>query len=375
MIIPMMAQSPPLEARSYTDALGVMVHYNQSWRSYLPRARDVEAKLVRLGVRHIRDGITSNPAITAEFDRLAVRHKIRSLLIVDVRQPSPENWRGRLDLNAIPDQLKIIKDHYRNSCEAIEGPNEYDVNHDSPVPEVNDREWTKTYRAFAKRLYESAKADPVLRTIKILNGPMAHARNAAEVPGLDAYLDAASFHPYPGGGPPSQGLSDYNIAKTREMVSGRPLWATETGYHNAVKKPTKPQEHNPVPESVSGIYAPRLIAEYLRQGITRTYFYELLDGGEDTGDQEQNFGLLRSDFSEKPAYTSLRSAMTILNDRGSGSPKALGYTISGNMADVRQLLLAGRDGKTRLLLWIEKSIWDEVGGMPISVPAQAVTVK
>ena len=45
--------------------------------------------------------------------------------------------------------------------------------------------------------------------------------------------------------------------------------------------------------------------EHFRAGIPRTYAYELIDEKPDAAltDPEQHFGLLRNDFSEKPAFT------------------------------------------------------------------------
>ncbi len=366
----------PVAASAYTDALGVNLHFTQDWRSYTARAREVGSRLSELGARHVREGVDARPEKAALLEGLARERGIRALLILGPRVPSKEAWRGKLDLAGIAPGLATVKRLYPLSCEAIEGPNEYDVNHDSPEAGVGDPEsgWAKTYRKFAGALYRAVKGDPKLRGLTVINGPMAHAFHAPEVGDLSGEVDAGCFHPYPGGGPPSQGLEDYNLAKTMEMVRGKPFWASETGYHNALKKPLERQGHNPVPESVAGIYAPRLVAEYLRLGIVRSYFYELIDGGDDKGDQEQNFGLLRADLAPKPAFLALKATMGLVRDASVRKGAPASYSVEGAVGDVRCLPLVKRDGTVLLMLWREVSVWDERAGKALAAEPREVRV-
>ena len=363
---------PVLPAEAFADALGVNVHFTQDWRSYAAREVEVTRRLGELGAKHIRDGLDARPEVAARFERLA-RKGVRALLIVGPRMPSKETWRGKLDLAAIPAQLEIVKRLYPLSCEAIEGPNEYDVNHDSPEAGIGDPAWAKTYAEYTRALWRAVRADPALRGVRVLNGPMAHAFHAPEVGDLSAFVDFGSFHPYPGGRAPSGNLEGYNLAKTREMVAGKPFWATETGYHNAIFKPLEAQGHNPVPEAVAGIYAPRLVAEYLRLGIARSYFYELVDGGEDRKDQEQSFGLMRSDFTPKPAFLALKATMGLVRG-GTGRGSARTWSVEGAEGDVRLLPLVRRDGTMLLMLWREAPVWDEIRGAALTVEPRAVRV-
>lgn len=173
--------SPSLPASAYTDALGVNVHFTQGFRSYSAREREVGERLEELGVKHIRDGVDARPEVAARFERLARERGVRTLFFVRPRVASPEPWRGRLDLTAIPGQLSLLKRLHPRSCEAIEVTNEYDVNHDSPLAGIGDPKWAETYRAYTKALYGAVKGDAKLKRVTVLNGPLAHAFHAPEV--------------------------------------------------------------------------------------------------------------------------------------------------------------------------------------------------
>lgn len=158
------------------------------------------------------------------------------------------------------------------------------------------------------------------------------------------------------------------------MTGQRTLWATETGYHNAVTKP--PGGHNPAPEAVAGKYGPRLVAEYFRRGIGRAYFYELLDQDTKPAEPEANFGLLRHDLSEKPIFSALKATITLLKDPGGTfEPGKLEYSVEPSTPQIRQVLLQKRDGRFYLLLWQEVACYDAVKRQELVVAPREVTLK
>ena len=150
--------------------------------------------------------------------------------------------------------------------------------------------------------------------------------------------------------------------------------ATETGYHNGL---ATTGNHPPTSEEAAAIYMPRLFLEYFREGIARTFSYELVDENPDPSlsEREDHFGLLRSDFSEKPAFTALHNLIAILEDPGpSFTPGSLNYSVGGSQSDLRQLLLQKRDGSFYLALWRTSSIWDPVKRVALTAPASPVTL-
>jgi hypothetical protein len=143
---------------------------------------------------------------------------------------------------------------------------------------------------------------------------------------------------------------------------------TETGYVTDVSQP------NGVPEDVAGRYLPRVLLEQWMHGITRTYIYELVDVGAQIGDN--GFGLLHSDFSPKPAYSAIKSVLSLLSDPGpTFQTGGLDFKLSGNLTNIHHLLLQKRDGTFYLAIWVEQPSYDVNAKKQLSVPAQQVTLQ
>ncbi|HWE02492.1 MAG TPA: hypothetical protein VG326_08770 [Tepidisphaeraceae bacterium] len=361
-------------ADELVDSIGVNTHFGYTDRPYAKRYDDVAARLGELGVRHIRDGVDNRAAVANRVRALHEKFGIGALQIVGPRVDSRQPWMGKLDPAKIDGVLATIKTLYGEANEAIEGPNEYDNTHKNAAPRADDADWPATLKTYTQALYEKVKADPVLKDRSVIGPSMAHAANAPKVADLSAFISFGNFHPYPGGWNPARQLDDYNLPKTRQMTGQRTLWATETGYQNAMAKP--PGGHNPAPEGVAGKYGPRLVAEYLRHGIARAYFYELLDQDVKPADPEANFGLLRNDLTEKPIFSALKAMIALLKDPGAPfQPGRLDYSLAPMTADLHQLLLQKRDGRFYVLLWNETPCYDAVKRTEIAVAPLKITVK
>lgn len=122
--------------------------------------------------------------------------------------------------------------------------------------------------------------------------------------------NAVGIHPYTYPAlPDTEGTGDWNTFQRIDLIrkvmsdngdGGKKIWITEFG------APTGGQPDQAVSEDAQ--------AETIKQGVARvraaTYFgpmfvYQLRDGGTNPGDVEDHFGLLRGDFSEKPAYAAV----------------------------------------------------------------------
>ena len=76
-------------------------------------------------------------------------------------------------------------------------------------------------------------------------------------------------------------------------------WRTGPGDRDRLTEIESTDDQPPVSERAAGIYVPRLLLENFREGIARTYIYELVDMSRDP-DREKGFagfGLLRSNSS------------------------------------------------------------------------------
>ena len=189
-------------------------------------------------------------------------------------------------------------------------------------------------------------------------------------------FDDANLHNYLGGrnpGTPGWGSGGYgsivwNLALTSGAWPGKPVITTETGYVNDLT------QMNSVPEDVSGKYLPRVLLEQWMNGIKKTYIYELVDEG--SGQPDNGYGLLHSDFSPKPAYNAIKNVLGLLADPGPAfQASGLDFTLSGNLANVQHVLLEKRDGTFYLAIWVEQPDYDVNAKQELSVPAQQVTVQ
>ena len=125
---------------------------------------------------------------------------------------------------------------------------------------------------------------------------------------------------------------------------GHQVWTTETGY---------PQSY--VPLDRANKYYSRLFFEFFNHGIVRTYAYQLLDEYTSEG-SGSTIGLLYSDGTPKPQFTTISNIISILNDPGGGfNPGSLGYSIGGAQGTLHHTLLEKRNGTFYLVLWLEQN--------------------
>jgi hypothetical protein len=323
----------------------VNVHLGYTDSPY-EREAAIRDRLLDLGVRYVRDGISQGrPDVYHRLRELA-QHGIRANLIVG--DPLQRWGVGPLDA-----QLDLIANELASAgaVASLEGPNEYDIQ--------GEENWVGPLRDYQRRLYEGARARPALAGIPVLGPTVVYRENRERLGDLSAWLDYGNMHPYPGGNAPDRDVhleDEFRLAS--KVSASEPLQATETGYHNGIADDVG---HLPASEHAAGVYMPRLFLDYFRRGVARSFAYELVDQRPDPGgtDSEASFGLLRNDLSEKPAYTALKRLLRLLSDRGpSFEAHGLDVTIDGATSGLRQLLLQKRDGSHYLALWRAAPVWD-----------------
>ena len=124
------------------------------------------------------------------------------------------------------------------------------------------------------------------------------------------------------------------------------------------------------------------MGEFFWRGVARTYLYELADQGTDKAQREQNFGLLRHDMSEKPAYVALRNLLQLLKEPKNPkaaplTPVPLDYTLAlapdVHAQPLGTTVLEKRDGTYILLLWQQVSVYDAATKTRIQTPPVELT--
>jgi hypothetical protein len=369
-------------AAAFLDSLGINTHFLFAASPYATRYAEVRAKLVELGLHHVRD--VANPHM-ADLARAG----IRTTLLAEPNFGTPETFRDRVkQWNATGPVV-----------DAIEGANEPDMFWQRLHISWQGKGYPEGPVLWQRDLFRTFKADPATAALTII-GPslgLAGMPNATPPPswaGLWAYVDWGNFHPYPYNGNSFAPVLSYGGLRSfyaqgtfpsvvidqspaayrvyRTIYGAAPMAATETGY------PTGPHFSS---EALQAKYLPRLYAEYFRLGIKRTYVYQLLDDFQDTTGRnaDGSFGLLRYDLSERPAFGAVASLAHLLAEPAAAArapPAGLRLTLTvtgvGVFSDasrVHHLLLRRASGALLLLLW------NEVSGEDASVtPRQPIVV-
>jgi hypothetical protein len=347
---------PARSADAFVNSIGVGTHLRYVDTAYGNYDTLIKPKLQELGVRHIRDG-GKNLEFYRRLNDLATLG-IKSTLVMDSRD-------GITPENVVTEAIQPVL----SSIEAVEGPNEWDV---QPQLTYKDQAFPEGLRAYQDELYAAVKGEPTTAALPVLMPSLAIPYYAPRLGSL-ASADLGNMHSYAGGNLPSQDLDTKWLPLTQAVTGpNKPIVATECGWHNATNDLTASQPG--ISELAAAKYVPRLYLEYFNRGIQRSFLYELINEHQDTT-QEQNFGLLRNNGSPKPAFDSLKNLIALLQDPGPEfAPQALSYSLSDNNANVHHTLLQKRDGRFYLILWNEVPSFDLQTKLDVYAPKPEVTV-
>jgi hypothetical protein len=332
-------------ARAFGDSVGVNVRLHLTNSTGYGDFTKVKNRLLELGVRHVGDGLCHN--CPAHLQRLEALGPLGIKATLGV---------GNQTDGALRDQrLQVIRERLLGVTEAIVGPNEVDWG--------GDPYWVSNTRAYQAALYDRVNDDPALRHLPVIGPSLVQRDSRAILGDLSAHLDQGNIHPYPAGVPPMSDLPmEFGLAA---HVSGnKPLIATETGYHDDTDFTGI---HRGASERAIANYTPRSVLEAFRQGIDRTFLFQLADAWSpaqvekwNLSEQSNSFGLLRSDQTPKPAFYALRNLMLAVDADSApvAQPGGLRLDLVNEPPDLRKLLLRSADGSYALVLWRTVSVWD-----------------
>lgn len=332
-------------ADEFVNSIGLNTHLSYFRTTYGTGWADItRPKLIALGVRHLRDAATVLPSdgwMKTVYGRMNDLAASGIHFVLYARLPKQD------EQGTIAGFSRLL-DFGLPAIEGFEGLNEHDL--------TKRAGWIDEVRTTQQALYSAAKGDPRTRDMPVYGPSFGRAGNAPAVGALSQWMDFGNIHPYPGGLMPLSNIRDHET-KVRSLMGAHPMVVTETGYHTALQWKG---EHPGVSEQAMGRYVPRLFLDYYAAGIERTYLYEFIDEGTDPAQREQNFGLLRADGSEKPAYTSLKNLIGILKDPGPAfAPGQLEYSVEGDTTGVNVMLFQKRDRRFYLAVWQEVPSYDQ----------------
>jgi len=341
-------ETPPLRSgRAFIGSIGVNTHLSYAGTTYA-RFAVIRQRLRELGVLNVRDGLfLARPFELARIEQLAA-DGIRTTLI----------------LQGPPPAVASVVKGLRGALAAVESPNEPDV---SLGPG-----WQPLLRRFLPAMRAQLAARPALR-VPLLGPSVVHDSSREALRDLAPQWDVTNIHAYAGGRPPEEALDD-DAETARRIEGGKPVEATETGYHNALNA-TAGQP--PVSGRAAAVYVPRAVLEGFRDGLVRTFLYELADEHAEPAlsDPEQHFGLLRADLSPKPAFVALQRLIAAV--RGPSGPRARdvpGVRTDARGLGVRAVLLGRDDGSRVLALWRPAVAWSAAERAPVEATPVDVRV-
>ena len=371
-------------ANAFVDSIGINTHlryYDTAYGNY-PL---IKQSLLDLGIHHIRDG-GSDPTWIQRINELGSLG-IKSTLVIDP------------NIGIGPDAsydikppgytvLNFVKNLVSTGVEAVEILNEFDMfsslfAYSRNGQPVTGNAWISYLRDFTRDVYTALKSDPATAKIPIIGPSFVYSTSSSAIGDLSQWVDYGSFHPYNNPKNPGDGSLAKDYTLRSQPFGTKPLIATEVGYSTG-----SATSDRPVSEAVQGKYIPRLFLESFNQGVPRTFSYELIDQKADPNNSENNYGLLRSDGTPKPAYTALKNLIGLLNDPQPAATAtsaatttattvpstttatplgALNYSIGGNAQNVHHTLLEKSNGDFYLVLWLEVPSTDQAASQSVTL--------
>lgn len=359
---------------SFVESMGISTKFGFCPGHLCDNYSEVKTLLGELGIRYIRDVAFAEPwrIYTDLYEDYGIRMLAETGRI----------WLEPLNSANISAQLNAIK-LWGEMIVGIVGVNEYDSSgfnsceeSENCDPNWSEQSWRKGYRAYQKRLYNSVKADPELRHLPVVMGPMAHLDNLEKVGSLKGICDKGNDHTYPGAiGKPSQESGgstkislrsiDEAVKKVQQVCPNKKLWITETGYEEKVDGQ---QDRYLVTRQAKAKYLPRIYANYyLQEQIEKTFLFELLVSIKE--ETQTGYGIIDTNLEPTPAYYAIKNMISLL-DEATWDEEAqswqypdfktshLQYTLEGDNTNIKHLLLQKSDGTFYLLLWQEVHIYD-----------------
>jgi uncharacterized protein (TIGR03437 family) len=311
-----------------------------------------------LGIRHLRDGI-----VLGRPDKEAMMRELESFGFKFMMIADPRAASARQALEFVKQFPSIIM---------VEGPNEPDLN--------LGPNWAAAARSYQQQLHSEVKNDPATKHLPVLAPSLALDTSFDQVGNIHPWIDYANLHNYYGGrNPGTAGWGDngygsipWQLNQARKIAPESRVISSETGWHNSVNNPGG---HRGTPKTVVGKYLPRLYLEQFNHGFVRSYPYEFIDQHNDPYDLENNFGMLHSDGSPKPAYTALKNLITLMRDDGAAfKTGSLSYSLNGYVDKLHHALFQKRDGTFYLALWVEAYNWEPDAKVEYNPPPQQVVL-
>ena len=359
----------PMRASGFLSTLGVVTHIPYTDGGYV-NLGNVVADLHYLGITQVRDSLSdgSNGSAPLSSDIYLAQQGIKFTTIVETSTTAGLNYALSL--------IDQVNEAVPGSITAVEGPNEIN---NFPLT-FNGVSGLQGAINLQKALYADVHSDPNLTGVPVdyFTGYDAGSIGTGPNPYTTAGLaDYDTQHPYPTyGQAPAWFVNPSNSLPNEGPVYG-PAVYTETGYSTYGGSSGGLVAVN---QDVQAKYTLDLLMDAAKDGISKTYLYQLMDAyrpGSPQGDD--GFGLFDPNNAPKEAATAIHNLTTILADNGAGSntftTTPLNYSVAGLPSTGNNMLMEKSNGAYDIVVWNEPQIWNESTGTEITAPTVNVNVE
>ncbi|MBS5903531.1 MAG: hypothetical protein KIC89_12665 [Acetobacteraceae bacterium] len=261
-----------------------------------------------------------------------------------------------------------------NAIDYVEGPNETDY---FPIS-YNGLTGFAATRAFQSALYSAVHGNSALSGTPVIQTSLGDGNSYSQLGNLSSSADYSNIHSYYFGWGFTRSVADQvpeRIAEAQTISPGKDTVATEGGWSTA----TYSSDGYGVNERTQAVLTLNMLLDQYKDGVDRTYIYELVNSGTYSSTNLQTgFGLFNADGTPKQAATALHNLNSILSDPAAGTKGVsltnLGYTLQGMPTEGQDMLLQKSSGNYDLVLWNEPTIWNTTTHSAYSIASQTVTI-
>ncbi|UPG74092.1 hypothetical protein MVG78_08205 [Roseomonas gilardii subsp. gilardii] len=357
-----MSTRPIGSTESFLDSIGVNTHINDSSGGY-GNISTVISELDYIGVTHVRDGL--NSSLSTDLFEVLANHDITFSMLT-----SGSNG------TSLSSQISAIAklESLYNAIDYVEGPNETDY---FPIS-YNGLSGFAATRAFQAALYTAVHSNSTLSGTPVIQTSLGDGDSYSQLGNLSGSADYSNIHSYYFGWGFTRSVADQvmeRIEQAQTVSPGKDTIATEGGWSTA----TYSSDGYGVNERTQAILTLNMLLDQYKDGVDRTYIYELVNSGTySSTDLQTGFGLFNADGTPKQAATALHNLNSILSDPAAEtvgvSLTNLGYTLQGMPTEGQDMLLQKSSGNYDLVLWNEPTIWNTSTHSAYSIASQTVTI-
>jgi hypothetical protein len=338
-------------ARDFLDSIGVNLHLQVQASPYFTAFSQVLPMLQDLGIKRVRENAYWAVSVTRDyFFYQNARQLVAGGIKFSLNCFDPLN---RI-IYVQPSAVRTIYDWMDGGVDLFEGSNEPSVTSaPGALPLIQKDHQTA--------LYQNVKADPVIGALQVASPSYIQANVALINQPFDNIVDLTNIHPYPGREHPETTVAANDVrqvgATAAAKYGGKPVIATETGYHTALSTTSA---FFPVNEDIKVRYLMRLLLWYFINGVQRTYIYQLIDHlPPDDTNPETKLGLVDFTLNKKASYKALRELMRLVKGDPTISLPPSDRTFTLSHPTAKTAMFQRADGSHLLFIWEGVDGWDQ----------------